>query len=177
MIIALTGYKGSGKNFAGDIITQSYAFKQIAFVDPVKSVIKTTFKLDSDEQYDVFKRTEHSLMGSVIYGRDIVLNVGMAMRQVNSDFTIDYANRFKDQSIVITDLRFDNELDWCINNNAVVIKIINSQNNDVDHISERGFNDDQCDYVMFNDMTQQFENDIHEIIKEVIKNDNSGSKH
>ena len=169
MIIALAGSKGSGKNYAGDIITQLYNFKQIAFADPVKSVIKSTFKLDSDEEYDVFKRSEHLVMGSVIHGRDIVLNVGMAMREVNSNFTLEYADQFKKQPIVITDLRFDNEYQWCVDNNVIIIKIVDSSNNNTNHISEKGFTDSQCDYVIYNDRTREFKNILCNILKEVIK--------
>jgi len=65
-----------------------------------------------------------------------------------------FINHNKLKKVAISDLRFKNELDWVKNNNGKIIKInrqgVNPINN---HISDRGINDELCDFIINNNNT------------------------
>ena len=44
MIIGLVGFIGSGKGTVGDILVNEYAFKQVAFADPLKDAVASIFQ-------------------------------------------------------------------------------------------------------------------------------------
>jgi hypothetical protein len=111
MIIALQGYKGSGKDYVGKLIAKRTNAKLLAFADPLKKLIMETFKLNSIEEYDAFKRSEFN----GVLGRDIVRNIGMAIQYANTNYFVDKLDieyiRYRGIS-VITDLRFNHELKY-----------------------------------------------------------------
>lgn len=49
MIIAITGYAGSGKDTIGEYIQQKYNYKRFAFADMIKRLCSVTF--NNDEEY------------------------------------------------------------------------------------------------------------------------------
>ena len=170
MIIAITGQRGSGKDYIGSLIANNYTFTQRAFADPVKEVIRSTFKLQSNDQYDCFKRTTHQIAGNEIHGRDIVLGVGMAMRDVNPNFSIEYMSKWVTSDLVITDLRFEDEYRWCVDNGATIVMVRSSDGeSNVDHISERGFDEYQCNYVIVNDKTDRIEDQVSALMTELFE--------
>lgn len=167
MIIAFTGAKGSGKDYAGSIVAERYGLAVKSFADPIRIRIRTIFQLESDGEYDVFKRSEHRVMGNIVHGREIVRGLGMAMRDVNENFPLEYMDQFVNSNITITDLRFDNEMEWCKRNDVIVIKIVSSDDQEDDHISERGFDDDICDGVVYNRKTSTFGEDLCFIVERI----------
>lgn len=159
MIIAITGKKGSGKDYAGSILSAYLGIPTRAFVDPCTNKIKEMFDLNTEE-YDLFKRSEHNFMNKTVHGREIVRGIGMAMRDVNPNFTIDYMSQFDE--CIITDLRFQDEYDWCRLNNAIIIKVVSETDiNDSDkHISEQGFDDEMCSFVVYNNKDHHFKTQL-----------------
>ena len=113
----------------------------------------------------------HIILEKKVHGRDIVLGLGMSMRSVNPNFTLDYMSSCinDDDNIIITDLRFDNEYDWCTNHGVIILKIKTPKEDDCTHISERGFRDDMCDGVVINHKNEKFTSDLLTTINQIIK--------
>lgn len=155
MRIALTGQKGSGKDTVANYLKKNYGFTKLAFADPIRDAVKNIFQLDTDSEYDKFKRTrcfweqEHQFDG-----RHAVREIGMLMRSYDEEQFCKYIqHKIIDDQIeypVITDLRFDNELKLVRYLGCKVVKIIGKDQHIDLHITERGFSDDQCDYVIDN---------------------------
>jgi hypothetical protein len=95
-------------------------------------------------------------MGShTVSGRHVVREIGMLMRYYNSNQFIDYVedrvNFLTQVNYIVTDLRFDNELEFLKRKNAFIVKVVREQYTPTDlHITERGFDDSQCDVVIYN---------------------------
>lgn len=167
MIIALCGAKGSGKDTVANKINELYSHitrvQDIAFADPIKKMVQHIFDLDpsNDGQYDKFKRTRvtYDLPGYLTHavaGRHVVREIGMLMRSYDENQFVKYIddqiNLNPGWIWVVTDLRFDNELEFLRNKGAYVVKLKRSDAHSDGHITERGFEDHQCDAVMNNDL-------------------------
>lgn len=184
-IIAIAGLKGSGKNTVADIIQDLYDkdanFETIAFADPIRKQIEHIFSLDgSDKQYDSFKRS--TMLFNVghpgsqsIYSRRAVREIGMLMRSYDENqFTKYVHDRIESdpsKTWIITDLRFQNELDYLMGyplGNTLIIKV----NRDVEkdnHVTEQGIADEFCGVILNNngtrdDLTFQIENELNKYI-------------
>lgn len=155
MRIALTGHKGSGKDAIANYLKKQHSYTKLAFADPIRDEVKRIFQLDSDEEYDVFKRTRCFWEEQGQFdGRHAVRELGMLMRSYDVDQFCRYIEHkiIDDQILlpVVTDLRFDNEYKLLKYLGFKIIKIL-GPNQSVDvHITERGFVDDQCDYIFDN---------------------------
>ena len=167
MIIALCGEKGSGKDTVASKICELYSHmvpcKTIAFADPIKKVVQHIFDLDpTDEtQYDHFKRipVQYRLPGYYqhsVDGRHVVREIGMLMRGYNEQQFVDYVHttisKEPNTLWIVTDLRFDNEYDFLRKMGATIVKIEPKIKQTDAHITERGFEDSQCDLVFKNDV-------------------------
>lgn len=152
MIIGFLGRKGSGKDTIAEYLIKNKNFVRYAFGDPVKDVVKQIF-LFSDEQ----------LHGNKKEIKDLRWNISprQAFQAIGTDFgqyTIHkhlsdinevvplrnlWVKRFEmwlelnqGKNIVISDVRFQHEIDCIKKYNGIIVKIIRpSSNNDL-HISE-----------------------------------------
>ena len=162
-VIAVTGLKGSGKNTVAnhiiDLYKEKLQIKTVAFADPIRKQIEYIFKLDgTDKQYDSFKRSTMSfgvgyVGNSTIYARRAVREIGMLMRSYDETQFVTYVHNKivseKDKVWIITDLRFENELDYLMSMNAFILKVARDVPQD-DHITENGINDKFCNVVLNN---------------------------
>lgn len=145
MIIALSGYKGSGKDTLANFFIKRHQFIRHAFADKIKDVCSDILQLDPTD-LDDFKRGGVVWNGKEIPGRDIVRGIGMLMRSYDEkQFVSDVDQRIASersqghQNFVITDLRFDNEVEWLDNQtDDVLIVFITRPNIGGDnHVSEQ----------------------------------------
>ena len=176
-VIAIAGLKGSGKNTAADLIIDLYkdrqSFQTIAFADPIRKQIEHIFDLNgSDKQYDSFKRSTMlynvGYPGSMsIYARRAVREIGMLMRSYDEDqftrYVSEKINADRSKTWIITDLRFENELDFLMSSNALIVKVNRKVEQD-NHITERGIDDSFCTHIFDN-------NGSEDNLKEQIKNE------
>lgn len=151
--IAICGFKGCGKDYAGKVIAGRFNHLPVAFADPIKNVITKTFHLSDVEEYDSFKRMDHDIMNRKVSGRRIVRETGMAMRGVNVNFATEYISTYS-VPVVITDLRFDNELSFCKKHNMIIVKVQGGHSDG--HISEQGIDSKHCDIVIENNFDSSF---------------------
>ena len=83
LVIALAGFKGSGKDTVCELLMAHYPnAKHLAFADPIKRRIMEALDLRPSE-YDKMKRQTFRSGELEIKGRDIVRMVGMTMRSYN----------------------------------------------------------------------------------------------
>jgi hypothetical protein len=168
-VIAFTGAKGSGKDTAASFLAHEYGIAPIAFADPIKKEIMWTFKIRSVADYDIFKRSTIKTPHGEVDGRHIVREIGMLMRRYDEEQFIQYVDetvhRNKNSKFAITDLRFDNEMQYCKHIGAKVIKLVRPGSSSDGHVTERGFDNSECDLVVYNDTdnVKSFEVQLREI--------------
>lgn len=163
-VIALTGPKGSGKDTVGQLIKDSFpdSARTIAFADPIKSVMSHLFALDptNNDEYDVFKRTDLRFVldghcRTSIAGRHLVREIGMLMRSYDEQQFVRYVQEqikvHPTKLWVVTDLRFQNELESMRALGAKIIKVKRDGYDYDGHVTETGFDDSEVDIVINND--------------------------
>lgn len=163
MIIGLHGAKGSGKDQFYRAIKAEYPdlnIRKIAYADPIKNEVSRIFELQTEEQYDAFKRsrvfyTLPRMLTHHVEGRQIVREIGMKMRSYDPTQFVRYVEEeiAKDPTAVwcITDLRFDNELESIRKMNGLVVKIKRAGFEFDGHVTEIEFPNLACDIVIHND--------------------------
>jgi hypothetical protein len=154
MLIALTGYKGSGKDTVASYMIKNWGFRRYAFADPLKKGIQSFFGWSDQEVNDpVMKEQIDDYWG--ISPRQAMQWVGTeAMREGLASafprFKIKTENRIwikgfekfysqhPHENIVISDCRFQNEIDavLALEGKIICIKRSNQFPLAFDHKSE-----------------------------------------
>lgn len=178
LVIALAGFKGSGKDTVCELLMAHFPnAKHLAFADPIKRRIMEALDLRPSE-YDKMKRQTFRSGELEIKGRDIVRMVGMTMRSYNPEqFINDVCDEINVgyesgvDTFIISDLRFDNEVRWLYTLQAhspfkvVIIKVTRPDVTSDGHVSEQEIPDDQCSIVLNNDGNiQQLEEEVSQIV-------------
>lgn len=180
-IIALCGYKGSGKDTVAEYLVTKYKYNHYKISEKLKEVIKLLFNLD-DNDLERNKDENNDKWG--IEPRKIMQFIGTDMFQyklqelfpniekdfwIKSLFTDELINKIKneDHRVVISDLRFLHEYNL-ISNIYVSYSILKVQNSNLEkndkHISENEFNNIPINDVILNNTTkQQLYNNIDHI--------------
>jgi len=127
VLIGLLGFAGAGKSTVGDILVQNYGYQQYAFADSLKDAVSVIFNwdralLEGDTEPSRAFREKVDVFWSARFGRDITPR--MILQQVGTDAMRNVINQNiwvhsleskiagKD-NVVITDVRFPNEIE-CI---------------------------------------------------------------
>ena len=129
MIRGIMGAAGAGKDTLGEIICkQDPEFVPVAFADPLKLGAAFTFGIKIENFYD------RDLKEKVIpqWGmspRQIAQKFGAGMREVfGEDFWIrrmsNMIEEFDVKKLVITDVRYQNEIDFVHNNEGQVLGVV-----------------------------------------------------
>jgi dephospho-CoA kinase len=171
-IIALCGYKGSGKDTAAEYLVTKYKYNHYKISEKLKEVIKLLFNLDDN---DLEKNKDEINDKWGIEPRKIMQFIGTDMFQyklqelfpniektfwIKSLFTDELINKIENENhrVVISDLIFLHEYDL-ISNIYVSYSILKVQNNNLEkndnHISENEFNNIPINAVILNNSTKQ----------------------
>lgn len=172
-ILALSGKKGSGKDFLGNFLCQERNYTRIAFADPLKKAIEEIFSLNHDQLYGSDKEKEDIYWG--VSPRWLMTTIGTEMfrdffgllmktkgiwsEEEKANIWVKCAEKkiqvLREKGLskfVITDLRFKNEANWVKKNNGVIININRPQNtSSSDHISETDLSEEYFDHTFLND--------------------------
>ena len=175
MIIGLSGKKRVGKDTVADYLVSKYGFKKYSFADPIKSVAKILFGFSESQLYG-YRKEEIDPRWNIT-PRDFFQKFGTDYMQYQfpkdfpkSNEVIEdkcfWVKRFNiwyqaekeknpDVKIVITDVRFEHEYDYLIDEDAMIIKIVKdeAEGNDT-HISETeldNYESSKFDYHITND--------------------------
>lgn len=176
-IIGLTGRKRAGKDSAAQIINQitNYESFNLSFAGPLKKAVSEVFGIQITDQ-----NKEIALPLWNATPRQLLQNVGDQLKTLYQDIfirsmesRIHNINQFpspKDNLIIITDVRFNNEAEYVLSKGGVIIEINADQRlgkrND-NHCSEDGIDQKYVDYVIYNnDDTKEFKQEIERLLIE-----------
>ena len=139
--IAITGRKSNGKDTLGNYLVKNYGYKRISFADPIKEICKTLFKFNNkqlngslketkDEFWNVTPREVFQYVGTDLFRYQI----STIMPHIENNFWIAVMKRTilkeleinPQQKFVITDLRFQNEFDFCREMDCLIIRVSRS---------------------------------------------------
>lgn len=168
MIFGIHGKKQTGKDTIAKYLVENYGFKRYAFADELKRhvyILNPIVVLDDgythiryrtlvdsvglDEAKETCKEVRRLLQ---IYGTEVVRDCVEQNFWVN--FVFSKIEENKNQSAVISDLRFPNELDKAIKSKAVTIKVKSNRIKYNDkHASEQDLPDYHFDHIIQNDGT------------------------
>lgn len=152
MIIGILGKKFYGKDTTADYLVKNYDFNKIAFADKLKEVCQLLFgfnhrqlygdlKEEIDSNWNVSPRTVLQYLGTEVFRTDI----NKIMPHIKQNFWINcvktqYINMLKKDptaKLVISDVRFTNEVDMIHELGGIVIKINRNIHSTDCHESEK----------------------------------------
>lgn len=135
MIIGLVGFIGSGKGTVGDILEQK-GFIKDSFAKPLKDACAVMFGwsrelLEGDTEMSRKWREEPDSYWSEKFGREFTPREALqkmgteAGRDVfhKDIWVISLLNRAKCKDVVVTDVRFQNEIEYIQGNGGIVIRV------------------------------------------------------
>jgi len=166
-IIGITGRKYSGKDTLGKILVEKYGYQRMAYADNLKEVCRIIFGFSEEQLYGDLKETPDTYWNETprkifqYIGTDLFRNqMGKILPQVGESIWIKSLEKtIKDTiannpnvHIVITDVRFQNEIDSIKSLGGEIIKITrpNINNQDV-HESESFIDFIEPDHLIIND--------------------------
>lgn len=198
VLIGVMGNKGSGKTTISEFLKESYIFTEKSFADPLKRACQVLFNLSDDQIYSTqekketpdprwFNCTPRKILQFV--GTDLLRNnldqimPGLGVNVFTHSFKIWYDNEIKKNpqiNIIVSDVRFQNEIDLIQSLDGFVIKIDRPNNLDVNdmHQSEIELrNISTFNYLVVNDGTlDQFYKKTETILQSIyLNNSNNGA--
>ena len=171
-LIGISGKAGSGKDTLGKFLCNEYRCLHYYFAKPLKEGAKLMFNL-SDKQIEnkekviepwgMSPRKIYQLLGTEI-GRGIDVNIWVKNAEMfvkqNAGFTV-----------VITDVRFNNEAYWIHNRGGIVINVVRDQDaiDENIHSSEHGLSSNNIDLTISNNGTK--EELYNKLVNEITRKD------
>jgi hypothetical protein len=135
MIIGLVGFIGSGKGTVGDILEQK-GFIKDSFAKPLKDACSVIFgwpreMLEGDTEVSRKWREEPDVYWSEKFGREFSPRLALQLMGTEAGrnvfhedvWVISLLNRSKGKDVVVTDVRFQNEIKYIQDNGGVVIRV------------------------------------------------------
>lgn len=135
MILGIVGFIGSGKGTVGDLLEQK-GFKKDSFAAPLKDAVSCIFNwprelLEGDTEVSRNWRETPDLFWSEKFER--LFSPRLALQLMGTEagrnifhedvWVLAMINRVKNSNVVITDVRFKNEIQYIQNNGGHVIRI------------------------------------------------------
>lgn len=170
LIIGFAGAKGSGKDTGFKLLDELYPnrFQRVAFADPIKNTICQIFGLTVDQLNTVKRVTDIAIVDTNtndhyghLSGRDLVREIGMLMRNYDDQQFNRYVENIiksnPNQDFIITDVRFDNEIELIKRIGGVVVRVDRDCCLYDNHVTEQ-----QCqnpDYIIDNNHDLQYYKD------------------
>ncbi len=183
VLIGFLAKKRHGKNTAGDYLVKNYNFTEMAFATQLKEGIKAIYGLNDDQLYGDKKETVDKFWN--VSARTIMQWLGTDIfRKKDKNFWVKtlerkYINFIVSQqqdtnktktnqiNVVVTDVRFQNEVDFIHKYGGKVIKIYRESINDIStHIAEKGIDDiEDYDFLIDNNGTIE---DLHNNVQKIM---------
>lgn len=153
MIIGIIGKKRSGKDTTGDYLIQKFNFKKYSFAAPLKRAAMEIFGFTDeqvngdlkeviDERWGVTPRNVLQVMGTELFQFDIQKHIP-EFQKIGREiwvkrFQLWYQENNITDNLVITDVRFQHEVDIINKMGGVVWKVVRPSLSSIDeHPSER----------------------------------------
>jgi hypothetical protein len=135
MIIGLVGFIGSGKGTVGDILEQK-GFVKDSFAKPLKDACSVMFgwpreMLEGDTEVSRKWREEPDAYWSEKFGKEFSPRLALQLMGTEAGrnvfhkdiWVISLLNRSKGKDVVVTDVRFQNEIKFIQDNGGIVIRV------------------------------------------------------
>jgi hypothetical protein len=135
MLIGIIGFAGSGKGTLGDLLVEK-GFHKDSFAAPLKDACSIIFSwsrdlLEGDTEISRKWREEPDSFWSEKFGKPFSPRLALQLmgteagRNVfHSDiWVISLLNRIKGRNVVVTDVRFKNEIKHIQNNKGIIIRV------------------------------------------------------
>lgn len=188
-VIGLLGRKRSGKDSSGDYLISKYNFTRYAFADPIKDILKIMFDFSSnqlnddkekiDDRWNVSPREVLQKFGTEMCRHDLEKYLPKIKETMNNEtiwiklFRIFYEKN-KDKDIIITDVRFLDEINAIRSIGGKIVKIERDNLEYDGHSSEKdidNYDESLIDYKIdnnytFDDLYSQIDTIINLIILE-----------
>lgn len=136
MLIGVVGFIGSGKGTVGDILEQKGYIKD-SFAKPLKDAVSCMFGwprdlLEGDTEVSRKWREEPDVYWSEKFDREFTPREALQLMGTEAGrdvfhkdiWVISLLNRAKGRDVVVTDVRFKNEIDYIQENGGYVVRII-----------------------------------------------------
>jgi len=167
MLIGLVGKKGSGKDTFANVLKQKSGFITYAYATPLKEACQKLFLLSDEQLHDqTLKETVDKRWD--LSPRQIfqIIGTDFIRTHIDSDFWIKHFTLWykgkSTQNIIVTDCRFQNEIDTIKELGGMIFKIERNTSVEDNHISENGIDNlTNIDIVIKNDSSLE---DYHKII-------------
>tara|TARA_Y200000002_G_scaffold377243_1_gene382511 strand:+ start:1194 stop:1793 length:600 start_codon:yes stop_codon:yes gene_type:complete len=132
MIIGILGNKDHGKDTVSDYLVNKYKFEKKAFAEPLKEVCQILFGFTFEQLYGNSKEIPDKYWG--VTPRNVLQFVGTELFRnkmseiipgISQNFWLECMRRksIEYDRLVISDVRFQNEVDFIHEMNGIVIKI------------------------------------------------------
>lgn len=167
-VIAVCGFKRSGKDTVADFIVNNFGYKKIKISEGLKNMIKCTFNMTEeqletdvkdhvDDRWGVSPRRIMQFMGTEIMQYEIQ----KIMPEIGRNFWIKtlvdkYIDKYPNDMFVISDLRFIHEYEMLKKYNPCIIRVDRHATvHQCTHVSEKEFTNIPFDIIIKNDSTKQ----------------------
>jgi hypothetical protein len=135
MIIGLVGFIGSGKGTVGDILEQK-GFTKDSFAKPLKDACSVMFgwpreMLEGDTEVSRKWREEPDAFWSEKFGKEFSPRLALQLMGTEAGRNVFHKdiwvtsllNRSKGKDVVVTDVRFQNEIKFIQDNGGIIIRV------------------------------------------------------
>ena len=181
MLIGILGNKRHGKDTISDYLVQQFNFTKDALATPIKDICEILFHFDNDQLYgdkkeipdEYWNVSARQVMQFI--GTDLFRNqMGKLIPDMKNNFWIrhfeyKYYKIYQNKNIVVSDIRFQNEVDMIHSLGGIIIKVYRPDYPiDTKHPSEKGIHIiKNYDYQIINDSNKQ---DLYKKINELYLN-------
>jgi len=163
-IVAFTGKKGSGKDTAAQALLRRGTWDHINFADKLKEVCKIAYGLTPNEMKDPKLKQKQLDRWPFKSPRELMQEIAQIWRDRYPEiWVIGWYRTIKlnriyraDEGVVVTDLRYPNEVEVLRDKKAIIIKIVRPDLEDDEfssHESESYFDQIEADITITNDGT------------------------
>jgi len=181
----IRGFSQSGKDYIGKILCNEHGYRRFAFADPLKKIVAAKYNCSIDVLHsqsgklqicenDALNRTFREILideALILQNQDIDIFAQKCCEDITTLYRLN-----KDVDIVITDWRYQNELDLIIqsfpesNIITVCVKNIHQSKSPIDDISEYNLIDRKNDYLLINNLDDSIYREVDNLIKYISLN-------
>lgn len=200
IVLALSGWKGSGKDTAADYLVREHGFIRASFADSLKEMVAQQYNIPLNWMHDPtlkevpvreypvisgdpFAEQIHQMLGAELKSgywtpRALCILEGSVKRSVHSNYWVrTIINRITDDSTgnyVISDMRYTTEADTLkfILPDAVTVRVVRRDDVDTQDPSERNLDSYRFQYRLDNrGSLESLHNNVDDLIEQLQRED------